>query len=355
MRNKYSTIRVELLLVLLQSVGIAGLCMLLISAFMMLASASMPFAVFFNQHVIEFVILFILLFAVITLAFFTILIKNKVVYMEEITKSLKTIAGGNLDIHVPVKMNNELGEMAKTVNYMASRLKSSIEEERSAENTKNELITNISHDLRTPLTSITGYLDLITKIDCKDEEKLKRYSKLAYQQSLDLRALIEELFEFTKLNNKGIKLTFAKFSAGELLEQVILGFMPVMQASDLELRIKLPDEKIEIEADPLLIKRVFENLISNAIKYGGAGKYIDVELAREKEAAVVQISNYGETIPEEDLPYIFEKFYRAEKARTNPSEGSGLGLAIVKSIMQLHGGNVHAKSANGKTTFTVCL
>ena len=355
MKYKFSTIRVKLLLALLQSVGFAGLCVLLFSIFMILASASKPFAIFFNQHVIEFILLFILIFAALVLAFFALLIKSKVIYMEEITKSLKTIAGGNLEVHIPVKTNDELGEMAKTVNYMAGRLKSSMEEERSAENAKNELITNISHDLRTPLTSITGYLDLITKTDCKDEEKLKRYSKQAYHECLDLKVLIEELFEFTKLNNTGIKLTFTRFSVGELLEQVILGFMPAIQDSDLEIRIKLPDEKIEIEADLMLIKRAFENLIGNSIKYGRAGQYIDVEFKRDHDTALVHISNYGEMIPEKDLPNIFKKFYRASQARNNSSEGSGLGLAIVKSIMQLHEGDVHASSANGKTTFTIRL
>jgi len=318
---------------------------------MIVASLSKQFAIFFFQHFIPFVILFFIIFSFLLIVFFLLLVRNKILYIEEITKTLDKISEGNLAIDIPVRTTDELGKMAKTVNNMACKLKLSIEEERRLEKTKNDLITNMSHDLRTPLTSTLGYLELITQMDYKDEEKLRQYSNIAYQQCKDLKNLIDGLFEYSKLSNSELKINKTSISLGEFLEQVVLTFMPALSEAEMEYRLFFINEKIIIEADTVLLARVFDNLISNAIKYGREGKFLDIRLDKENDEAVVQIINYGNSISDTDLPYVFEKFYRADKARSGHNEGSGLGLAIVKSIMEMHKGTIGTSRSDNKTVF----
>ncbi|MGE5677860.1 MAG: sensor histidine kinase [Pseudomonadota bacterium] len=355
MKNKNTTISAELVRALFASVGMAILCILALCFVMILASASMEFAIFFNEHVFLFIILFLLLFSLLTIVFYLMLVKKRIRYLEEIIRAIGNISNGDLDVVIPVKTTDELGKMADTINSMAYRLKTSTEEERRLEKTKNDLITNVSHDLRTPLTSALGYIDLINHTDCKEEEKLRKYATIAYEQCSELKTLIDELFEFSKLSNPGIVLNIAQISMNEFLEQVIVGFIPELEQIGMEYRLKLPGEKIAVNADPVLLARVFDNLVNNAIKYGLEGKYFDITLRKENEEAVVGITNYGEPIAKEDLPYVFERFYRANKARSGKKKGSGLGLAIVKSIVELHNGSIEASSSDGGTVFEVRL
>ncbi len=355
MKAKNTTIRAKLVWALLAGAGMAGACMLILCVIMLIASLSRPFAVFFNQHVFSFILLFLFIFSWLTIAFFLILVRKNVLYLEEITRTLDQISDGSLDIHISVKTHDELGKMAETVNSMAARLKASIEEERRLEKSKNDLIANMSHDLRTPLTSVLGYLQLISHMDCSDAEKVRQYSAIAYNQCKDLKVLIDDLFEFSKLNNSGIAISKAWISLGQLLEQVILGFMPSLTEAGMEYRLYFPGGKVMVNADPLLLTRVFDNLISNAIKYGKDGKYLDVELKGDGTEAVIRIINFGEPIPEADLPHVFERFYRVDKSRSGHDGGAGLGLAIVKSIIELHKGSVGVSSSEGRTVFIVRL
>lgn len=397
LKGKKTSIRAELILALLASVGIAGGCIFFLCILMLLASFSMEFAIFFNEHVLWFVLLFILIFAGLTLLFFVIFLKKKITYMETITESLVRIAEGNFDVNLPSDTEDELGKMAQTVNDMALRLKNSLEEERRQEQVKNDLITNLSHDLRTPLTSVMGYLELLRNLteqnnkgnphhepqDMPNEDQtpgiiqeLSRYLEPAYQQCTSLKVLIEELFEYTKLSNRELKLNLATFSVGELVSQTLTDFLPELEKAGLKLRLKLPDQRYCVEADPQQIKRVFDNLISNAIRYGSSGGYIDVELTSERcviyenagsnidvvedccdDESIVAVNfiNYGEPIPEQELPHIFERFYRGDKSRARPADSSGLGLAIAESIIKIHGGSIIASSSEECTVFTIRL
>lgn len=355
MKTRTTTIRSELVWALLKSTGAAVLCMLFLCVIMIIASLSRSFAVYFNKHIFEFIILFLFVFSIIIIVFFLQLVKSRINYLEEITKTLDRISEGNLDIHIPVKTTDELGKMANTVNVMALKLKTAIDEERASEKTKNDLITNISHDLRTPLTSALGYLELMSKIEYSDEAELRRYSHIAYDQCKGLKVLIDDLFEFSKLKNPGILIDKRKINIGELLEQVILGFIPEFNEAEMEYRMFFSSEKLIVNIDPILLKRVFENLSNNAIKYGREGKYVDFELYEENREVVIKIINYGKPIPDTDLPYVFDRFYRADKSRSGRKSGSGLGLAIAKSIIELHDGSIGASSIGGRTIFEVRL
>ena len=354
MRIKNAKIRTKLVLAVFGGAGLAGLCMIALAIVFIIASENYEVAMFFNKHILAFVLLFFVIFVMLMMFFYVMLIKNKIRYLEEITSKLEIISHGNFEIDLPLKGSDELGAMAETVNLMASKLKDAREEERKLEKAKNDLIANISHDLRTPLTSTLGYLELIRKTDTNREENLSRYVDIALRKCKELKVLIDKLFEYSKLNNVDSTTVKSNISIGELLEQVIMGFMPALKEAGMEYRLFFSDDKLIVNADPMLLIRVFDNLISNAINYGKKGKYLDIELSKAEGEAVVKVINYGNPISKEDLPFLFERYYQA---KTNaPRKGSsGLGLAIVKRIVDIHDGRIVVLSADDKTVFQVNL
>ncbi|MDP4092126.1 MAG: HAMP domain-containing sensor histidine kinase [Bacillota bacterium] len=287
--------------------------------------------------------------------FYYVLTKRSISYFEEISRTLKKISEGRLDVRIPVRSTDELGMLAGNINNMMDQLKTSIEVERNSERSKNELITSVSHDLRTPLTSILGYLGLIVNNRYRDEAELRYYADIAYQKTIRLNKLIDELFEFTRINYGGIELRPVRINLGELLEQLTEEFYPIFENGGLECSLNIPQEKVLIMADGDLLARVFDNLVTNAVRYGSEGKKIDIVMKTDNDSALISVTNYGTTIPENAMPHIFERFYRVEQSRSVKTGGTGLGLAIAKNIVDLHGGNLSVSSNNGQTTFTVIL
>lgn len=288
------------------------------------------------------------------IVYFFLISQKSISYLEEISNGIKKVAQGEFDSNIPIKSNDELGILANNINIMSRQLRKSIEEERNAEKSKNELVTSVSHDLRTPLTSILGYLGLIANDNYRDEVALRHYVDIAYDKASHLKNLIDELFEYTKVSYGGMKVNFIRVNLVELLEQLVEDFAPLLQQSGMTCRIATSHKEIYTLIDPNLMVRVFENLITNAIRYGKEGKYIDVEVI-DKNDSIIKIANYGNPIPSADLPYIFERFYRVEKSRSQDSGGTGLGLAIAKSIVELHKGEIKAISNKERTIFEIKL
>lgn len=356
--NFYKNIRLKIILVFLLSIVCAASGVLVLYSVVSLCADRFSFVKIILRHLQDsrketpvVAITGIMLFII----FFFLFTRGAIKYLEEINSALKLISKGNFEVKIPIKYNDELGELAENINLMSAKLKTSIDEERNAERTKNELITSVSHDLRTPLTSVLGYLGLISNDNYQDEVKLRYYVDIAYTKCQDLKKLIDELFEFTKVSYGGLKLNLEKINIGELLEQLAEEFVPILDEEGMECRLSLPKEKAFVNADGSLLVRVFENLLINSIRYGKEGKYVDIKLFKEDSEAVINITNYGETIPEVDLPYIFDRFYRAEKSRSHKTGGAGLGLAISKSIVELHKGTIAASNGQEKTTFEVRL
>ncbi|QYR21115.1 HAMP domain-containing histidine kinase [Paenibacillus sp. sptzw28] len=283
--------------------------------------------------------------------FFFFFSRNILKYIEEITFGVEEIARGKLTHRIPVKSEDELGIVAKSINQMAERLKQSIEEERSAVKGKSDLITGVSHDLRTPLTSIIGFLEYIENDKYMNEVELRYYVNIVYEKSLNLKKLIDDLFEYTRLTSGEIQLEFEKLDLSGLLRQLIEEFVPLLEQANMKYHIKGPSETVYIQADPNELVRVYENLFTNAIRYAKDGKQLDISITSVDDYVVVNFTNYGPPIPESDLPYIFDRFYRVDKSRTKSSGGSGLGLAITKSIVEKHGGLIWVKSNKKQTEF----
>lgn len=276
-------------------------------------------------------------------------------YIEDITRSIQNIAQGDFSTKLEVKYDNEFSIIAQNLNIMALDLRLLKEKEQEAETTKNELITNVAHDLRTPLTSIIGYLDILNTDHNLDDQSREKYTQIAYNKSKRLEKLINDLFSFTKLSYGNMPLQTSLIDIVKLLEQQIDEFYPNFEDNGLVCEFKTSENTAMVMADGEMIARAFENLISNAIKYGRDGKVIKVIIKKEGDYIKVTVINYGSVIPEGDLPFIFDRFYRVEQSRQESTGGTGLGLSIAKSIIEKHGGMISARSSMAGTAFEVFL
>lgn len=286
---------------------------------------------------------------------FSLLMNHVVMYIKEINRGVRQIADGDLSARVAVRGNDELTSIAASLNDMTGKIGQLMDREREAERTKNELITSVAHDLRTPLTSILGYMEFLSMDQKLDEETRKKYIHVVYQKAKRLQKLIEDLFSFTKLNYGKIAMKIGKVDIVMLLNQLLDDFYPSFADKNLEYEFACAENSILIDADGNLIARLFDNLINNAIKYGAEGKLIRVEAEKEHEQVIVRVINYGYVIPKQEQDKIFNKFYRVEQSRSEQTGGTGLGLAIVKNVVDMHRGKVSVKSSLDGTVFEVRL
>ena len=301
--------------------------------------------------VLVYVLIGILAFAVT----FLLLQEKSASYIGRISDAVERISEGDLNTQVEVVGDDEFSSMASNLNKMVEDIRRLMDKERESERTKNELITNVAHDLRTPLTSIIGYLELLSGQVVLPPEMQKKYIDIAYSKAKRLEKLIEDLFGFTKMNYGKLAMHVSKVDIVKLLGQLLEESYPNFANKGLsyELQSNVP-AKI-ITADGNLLARLFDNLIGNAIKYGAEGKRILVKVMADTDTVQVSVTNYGYVIPAEELPLIFDKFYRVEQSRSTHTGGTGLGLAIVKNIVDMHGGTITVKSDLNGTVFTVTL
>ncbi|OOM14557.1 sensor histidine kinase [Clostridium saccharobutylicum] len=306
-----------------------------------------------NDRTVDAILILVVFFIFICSACFIFIKKmNKITdYIEEISKTLNLVAKGNMNATIDIRRKDELGILASDVNKMAYNLNELMKKEREWEKQKNNLITNLSHDLRTPLTSILGFLELIEK-GTNNDEKLNHYCNISLEKAEKLKSSIDQLFEFTKINNGDLKLNKVEIGVEALIQQVTMGFIPALEDNNMEYRIISKSKGLKINADPILLARAFENIIINSIKYASEGKYLDIIIDTENDSAIVKFVNYGEEIKQEDLANLFNRFYRVEKS-CNKREGTGLGLAIVKTIIELHFGEINVKSSRKETQFEI--
>lgn len=281
--------------------------------------------------------------------------KRKMKQIEEMAQGVNEIAKGNLAYRIEEKGQDEMALLTKNINEMAEDLKVNIEKERELERQKNELITNVSHDLRTPLTSIMGYLRLLSDAKYENREQYDEYIKIAFSKSEQLKNLIEDLFEYTKLTNENIVLEKQKVCINEMLDQLIEELVPQAEEHGLSFLKEFPDERIQAIVDPEKIVRVFENLLMNAIKYSMDDGEIKVSLQKEQDNIKISIENPSEEFTQQELENLFERFYKKDQSRSRVSEGSGLGLAIAKSIIELQGGEIRAEYEDGVVMFIILL
>ncbi len=293
------------------------------------------------------VIIFIMLFFIIS--------NKKTKYLDEIAKGIQCIADGDLEYKIPKKGDDEIANIAINVNNMAEEINSRIKAQQYSEKTKTDLITNVSHDLRTPLTSIMGYIGLVRDKRYDDEKTRDEYLDIAYNKSESLRILIEDLFEYTKLNNNGMKLEKSEINLVDFISQVSEEMKPYFERENVEQVKTLSEQKIIVSIDPMKMVRVVENLLSNAVKYSYKPGTVVIGVYKKDGYAKITIKNKGENIPKEKLDKLFDRFYRLDESRSTDLGGSGLGLAISKSIVEMHGGEIWAECYGNDISFHIKL
>lgn len=275
--------------------------------------------------------------------------------LDHIIGELHYIAQGHLEHRIPFRVNGNQQHVITSVNALVDTITQAMQEEWASEKSKDELITNVSHDLRTPLTSIIGYLGLIEDHQYQSEEDIVKYSHIAYDKAKQMKNLVEDLFEYTKVQQHGAPVNLMTVDLGQLLEQVGASFELEADKKGMAINVSCEPTPLSITADPEKLGRLFSNLVANALKYGYGASYIHLTAKQLGEKVVITVADDGEKIPAESVKHLFERFYRVESSRNKATGGTGLGLAIVQSIVGLHHGSVTARSDDQETAFVVTL
>jgi len=267
--------------------------------------------------------------------------------LKSIIIAAKGISKGNFDMRVEVVTDDEFGELAKTFNNMAQSLQ-------DLENMRSSFIANVSHELRTPMTSITGFIEGIMDGTIKKEEQ-EKYLGIVLNESKRLSRLVTELLQLTRLEKGQAELHISSFCINEMLRLSLLKFENRILEKNIEVNVDFEKESQYVLGDKDKIEQVVTNLIDNAVKFTNENGNINISTTHKSNKVIVSIKNTGETIKNEDLPYVFERFYKSDKARSDAHRGLGLGLFIVKTIINLHDENISVQSDDTGTTFTFTL
>ena len=265
-------------------------------------------------------------------------------------EAAEQLAKGDLKTRVPVQGRDEVAMLANAFNQMAEQLQTADQKQRELENMRRDLIAWVSHDLQTPLTSMRAILEALSDGVVDEPEMVTRYLNTAQRDVRSLSALIDDLFQMAQLDAGGFPLNRAQASLNDLVSDTLESFSELAYRDSIAL-----EGKVESNVDPVLmdtqaIGRVLNNLISNALRHTSAGGKIHVSARRTSEGVEVSVSDTGEGIRAEDIPHIFESFYRGEKSRNRDTGGSGLGLAITRGILRAHRGDIRVESEPGKGT-----
>lgn len=269
--------------------------------------------------------------------------------IQEMAAAARQIAHGNLDVRVPTgNENEELEELAVAFNNMTLALKNS-------ETIRNEFVANISHELKTPMTTIAGYLDGMLD-GTIPPEKYRYYMELVSTEARRLSRLVRSMLDISRLRDQGIPADQkTNFDICEAAGQALLCFEQRINQKKLNVEIDMPDEGLTIHAAQDSVTQVLYNLIDNAVKFVNEGGTLSVRIRRNGNSAMISVGNTGKTIPPEELPLVFDRFHKIDKSRSNDRDGWGLGLYIVKTIVLAHGEDVYVTSQDGKTEFTFSM
>ncbi len=272
-------------------------------------------------------------------------------YLDEVIQAAEQLAHPD---DTPIHLSIPLEGVQDELNMVREGALRSAMYEREAEQRKNDLIVYLAHDLKTPLTSVIGYLTLLQDEPQLSPDMRAKYTGIALDKAERLETLINEFFEITRFSLSQMTLQEDTVNLTRLLEQVAYEFLPVLREKDLNWDLSLAHDVV-ISCDSDKIQRVFDNLLRNAVNYSYPGTYICVTLEEKQGSVVATIENQGQTIPPDKLERIFEQFFRLDSARSSSSGGAGLGLAIAKEIVELHGGTLRAKSSDEWISFQVTL
>jgi signal transduction histidine kinase len=264
---------------------------------------------------------------------------------------------GDYNARIKDKSKDEIGQLGNTFNDMADKIVKNMQELKRTDDLRRELVANVSHDLRTPLSSIQGYLETIfIKEESISPDERKKYLDIIFSNTKLLNNLVQELFELSKLDAKQIEPKIEPFSMADLTMDVVLKFKPLAEKLGVKIDAKAPQDLPLVTADIGLIERALSNLTDNAIRNTPENGQVTVDLLPKKNTVYITISDTGKGIAAEDLPLIFERFKRIDKTQSRSYGGAGLGLAIAKKILEVHNSNINVESkVNTGTQFSFAL
>lgn len=275
-------------------------------------------------------------------------------YQRDLTKVVQA-AGTLMDPDAaPPALPDALAPAEASLRIARQQVQQNAAAAREAEQRKNDLIVYLAHDLKTPLTSVIGYLTLLQDEPQISPELRARYTGIALDKAQRLEDLINEFFDITRFNLSHLELDCRPTDLTRMIQQVVSEFGPMLAEQDLTCRTDLPP-KLPYTCDPDKMARVLDNLLRNACHYSTPGTPVDIAAAQDEEGVTLTFRNRGRTIPPEKLDRIFEQFFRLDESRASRTGGAGLGLAIARQIVELHGGTITARSADGEIVFTVQL
>ncbi len=274
--------------------------------------------------------------------------------LRDVIQTVRKFSEGDLNSRIPIRSKGELAELSKTVNTMADTILRNIDELKEVDKLRRDLIANISHDIRTPISIIHGYVEtLIMKHDSLDAQKQREYLQTVIKSTERLKRLMTDLFELSKLESRQVKPKMEPIFMFDLLQDISRKYTLVAQERNIDLETELPSKMPVVLADIALIERVLQNLIDNALNYTPENGKVKIKMTEVQRQVNISVTNTGPGIASNDLPKIFDRYYKVEN---NSSHGTGLGLAIVKNILEIHQTDIDVKSEQqGNTIFSFNL
>lgn len=291
-------------------------------------------------------ILLIVLIILLTFLFLNFIGAKRLRELEEIKNIISNIRNNNYKTADEIHLSRNLRGMQEEIKEMFIKARSDVEYLKRLERIRTEFLGNVSHELRTPIFSIQGYIETLLNGAINDEKVNKNFLTKANQHTINLNNLLNDLIDISMIESGEMRMSFRYFNVKEYLEQIVTEMKPVADEKDIELVLEPVREKLQLFGDKNKLKQVFVNLITNAIKYTESGS-IRIAVEEEEQFGKIIIRDTGIGIPEEDIPRIFERFFRVDKARSRSVGGTGLGLAIVKHIIEAHGSKMEVKSEPG--------
>lgn len=306
-----------------------------------------------RHMIVELIVVIILILAITSLILNLWIYSSIIKPVNKLKLATDNIKEGNFDFEMPKVPDNEIGDVCKDFEEMRLILKKSLEDKLQSDKEEKELIRNISHDLKTPLTAIKGYVEGLRDGIADTPEKQAKYVKTIANKVNDMDKLIDELTIYSRLDANRVLYTFVKFDVSEYFDDCCDEIGTELDAAGIELNYRNHiKEPVIIAADPEQLKRVINNIISNSVKYMAEGRKgkIDIDLYDESDYVHIIIADNGKGIAGKDVSHIFERFYRTDESRNSKQGGSGIGLAIVKKIVEDHKGKIWAESVEGEGT-----
>jgi len=293
----------------------------------------------FRTDIISLIVLAILVAAMISVMAVYFITYQQVKPLRDMVSAVSRFAGGDFCVRVPVTDETEVGQLAAAFNDMARSLASS-------ETMRRSFVANVSHELKTPMTTISGFVDGILD-GTIPQEKHSQYLSVVSTETKRLARLVRSMLDLSKIDSGDMKLVRKKFNISKIVFDTLLSFEHRIEEKEIEIRGMDKIHALTVNGDPDLIHQVVYNLIENAVKFVDHGGYIEIKVYTREKQAYVKIANSGIGIPSEELPHIFERFYKTDKSRSIDKTGVGLGLFIVKTIISLHNGGIDVRSAEG--------